>query len=312
MYKRGSRSLEEFCEPHLSFSTLRVKMVSKLMLTLFFFHLISTVVLALNLNRLHGNISINPSDIKRTSLDFGNVRHVESLAVLYPNSAHDIVELVKMSYQSEKAFPVSPKGSEYSLYGQSQVADGVVIDMTGTKVSLQERKNPFRVRWVVKWVEICGKTRWPRGCITRLMIPPSTAISALIFSIPGTLLKRHSYRPRPPIPLPPKSKEFDSTTSKFHNFMHFSRLKSRILDLSTLDKIAVVTSSETPRLVPPSLATEESSGGSAASAEQSEKVPDDRKRKAREQIEDQEFLDKCMLNTLPSLPEKGINWSDCT
>ncbi|KAF6160356.1 hypothetical protein GIB67_019125 [Kingdonia uniflora] len=60
------------------------------------------VILALNLNRLHGNISINPSDIKRISLDFGNMRHVESLAVLYPNLAHDIVELVKMSYQSEK------------------------------------------------------------------------------------------------------------------------------------------------------------------------------------------------------------------
>ncbi|KAF6154128.1 hypothetical protein GIB67_016380 [Kingdonia uniflora] len=117
-------------------------MVSKLMLTYFFFYLISTLVLVLNLNRLHGNISINPSDIKRTSLDFGNMRHVESLAVSYPNSVHDIVELVKMSYQSEKVFSVSPKGSGHSLYGQSQVVDGVMIDMTWTKVSPQERKEP--------------------------------------------------------------------------------------------------------------------------------------------------------------------------
>ncbi|KAF6138216.1 hypothetical protein GIB67_011056 [Kingdonia uniflora] len=134
-------------------------MVSKLMLTFLFFHLISTVVLALNLNTIHGNISINPSDIKRASLDFGNMRHVESLAVLYPNSAHDIVELVQMCYQSEKAFPISPKGIGHSFYGQSQVADGVVIDMTGTKVSLQERKEPVQGS-TGSYVDVWGGDMW--------------------------------------------------------------------------------------------------------------------------------------------------------
>ncbi|KAF6140572.1 hypothetical protein GIB67_013865 [Kingdonia uniflora] len=149
---------------------------------------------------------------------------------------------------------------------------------TNNNLFMQEDKMASRLHYSL------DDPSFDRDFCTDLFHPGNTAKETLIPS-----------SPRPPIPPPPKSKEFDSTSSKFHNFMHFSRPKSRILDLSTSDKIAVVTSSETPRLVPPSLSTAESSGGSAASAEQSEKVPDDRKRKAREQIEDQEFLDELEL-----------------
>ncbi|KAF6138217.1 hypothetical protein GIB67_011057 [Kingdonia uniflora] len=163
-------------------------MVSKLKLMFFFFHLISIVVLALDLSKLHGNISNNPSDIKAASLDFGNMRYVEALAVMYPNSAHDIVELIKKSYQSEKAFPVSPKGSGHSLYGQAQVADGVVIDMTGTKVSLQERKQPAQGS-KGSYVDVWGGDLWVNvlNWTVTYGLAPKSWTNYLYVTVGGTL-----------------------------------------------------------------------------------------------------------------------------
>ncbi|KAF6140574.1 hypothetical protein GIB67_013867 [Kingdonia uniflora] len=116
------------------------------------------------------------------------MRHVESLVVLYPNSAHDIVELVKMSYQSEKAFPVSPKGSEHSLYGQSQVADGVVIDMTGTKVSLQKRKEPVQGP-MGSYMDVWGGDLWVNvlNWTTTYGLAPKSWTNYLYVIVGGTL-----------------------------------------------------------------------------------------------------------------------------
>ncbi|KAF6155786.1 hypothetical protein GIB67_007433 [Kingdonia uniflora] len=133
-------------------------MVCKLMLMFLFFLLTSTVVLALDLSKLHGNISFNSSDIKAASLDFGRINHVESLAVMYPNSEQDIVHLVKKAL-STQGFNVSARGKGHSAYGQAQVAGGVVIDMSSTTASLQMRRKPVQGR-ISSYVDVWGGDQW--------------------------------------------------------------------------------------------------------------------------------------------------------
>ncbi|KAF6152253.1 hypothetical protein GIB67_005907, partial [Kingdonia uniflora] len=154
----------------------------------FFCHFISTFVLALDLTKFHSNICVDPSDIKAVSHDFGNISHVESLAVLYPSSADDIVYLVKRAYRSAKGFSVSARGNGHSIHGQAQAANGVVIDMRGAKATQLERRKPVQSP-MGSYVDVWGGDLWinvlnwtlPHG------LAPKSWTNYLYLTVGGTL-----------------------------------------------------------------------------------------------------------------------------
>ena len=58
--------------------------------------------------------------------DFGHVVHKKPVAVLRPGDAQDIAKLVQ--FANRQGFKVAMRGQGHSFFGQTQVADGVVID----------------------------------------------------------------------------------------------------------------------------------------------------------------------------------------
>ncbi|PIA55912.1 hypothetical protein AQUCO_00700318v1 [Aquilegia coerulea] len=119
-------------------------MSSKFLLPFVIYHLISTVGLTIhpidNLC-LNGQISMDASDIETASLDFGGMTKTKPLAVSYPTSADDIVSLVKAAYNSPQGFMVSARGHGHSINGQAQIANGVVIEMSGGSKGNKLRKD---------------------------------------------------------------------------------------------------------------------------------------------------------------------------
>ncbi|KAL2498400.1 Cytokinin dehydrogenase 5 [Abeliophyllum distichum] len=113
-------------------------MSSKLLLTLAIFRVILTVGLSLDPTELlrlgfDGQLSFEPSDVETASKDFGGLQRTESVAVLHPSSAEDIVRLVKAAYESTHGFSVSARGHGHSINGQATATNGVVIQMSGSR-----------------------------------------------------------------------------------------------------------------------------------------------------------------------------------
>ena len=59
--------------------------------------------------------------------DFGHLVHRRPLAVLEPGSVEDIARLIR--FAARHGISVAARGEGHSAFGQSQVRDGVVIDM---------------------------------------------------------------------------------------------------------------------------------------------------------------------------------------
>ncbi|KAL2521086.1 Cytokinin dehydrogenase 5 [Forsythia ovata] len=113
-------------------------MSTKLLLTLAIFRVILTVGLSLDPTELlhlgfDGQLSFEPSDVETASKDFGGLQRTDSLAVLHPSSAEDIVRLVKAAYESTHGFSVSARGHGHSINGQATATNGVVIQMSGSR-----------------------------------------------------------------------------------------------------------------------------------------------------------------------------------
>ena len=61
--------------------------------------------------------------------DFGRVVHKKPAAVLLPGNAQDIAKLVQLANHQE--LKVAMRGQGHSFFGQTQVADGVVVNSSG-------------------------------------------------------------------------------------------------------------------------------------------------------------------------------------
>jgi FAD/FMN-containing dehydrogenase len=77
---------------------------------------------------LDGTLAIDPATLAAAADDFGHIIHRTPVAVLRPGSAEDIVKLVR--FAREHDIRVAGRGQGHTAFGQSQVAAGVVIDMT--------------------------------------------------------------------------------------------------------------------------------------------------------------------------------------
>ncbi len=60
--------------------------------------------------------------------DFGHIVHRQPLAVLKPGSIEDIIQIIKFARTHK--LKVASRGQGHSTYGQPQVSDGIVIDMS--------------------------------------------------------------------------------------------------------------------------------------------------------------------------------------
>ena len=79
-----------------------------------------------DLKGLSGEWSFDEAVLQTAADDFGRVVHKKPIAVLRPNDAQDIAKLVQ--FANRQGLKVAMRGQGHSFLGQTQVADGVVIN----------------------------------------------------------------------------------------------------------------------------------------------------------------------------------------
>lgn len=80
---------------------------------------------------LDGHLLLDLPSRQAVATDWGKAISQTPKAVLKPGSVTDIVKMVQFCKRFE--LPVAGRGQGHTAYGQSQVAGGVVIDMTTLK-----------------------------------------------------------------------------------------------------------------------------------------------------------------------------------
>lgn len=161
-------------------------MATMFLLTLAICRLIVTVGLTLDPTQLlrlemGGQLSLDPADVGSASRDFGGMRSAEPLAVLHPASAEDVSRLVKSAH----GFGVSARGHGHSINGQSMTADGVVIQMSGSRGSPAQP----RVSEKLMYVDVWGGELWIDVLRSTLEygLAPKSWTDYLYLSVGGTL-----------------------------------------------------------------------------------------------------------------------------
>ncbi|KAI3736956.1 hypothetical protein L2E82_26946 [Cichorium intybus] len=130
-------------------------------------------------------LSFNRKDIQAASLDFGKMTSIEPTAVLHPSSTADVAKIIKLSYESAHGFVVSARGHGHSINGQSQAANGVVIQMSGS------RGTPVapEVSEKLMYVDVWGGELWIDVLKSTLQygLAPKSWTDYLYLSVGGTL-----------------------------------------------------------------------------------------------------------------------------
>ncbi len=76
-----------------------------------------------------GSVLTSPSEVAFAADDFGHVVRSAPAFVVRPSSAADVVAAV--SFAASRGLQVAARGLGHSVYGRSQVAGGVVVDLSG-------------------------------------------------------------------------------------------------------------------------------------------------------------------------------------
>jgi FAD/FMN-containing dehydrogenase len=79
-----------------------------------------------DLKDLSGELLFDDAVLQAAADDFGRVVHKKPVAVLRAANAQDIAKLVALA--NRQGLKVAMRGQGHSFFGQTQVADGVVID----------------------------------------------------------------------------------------------------------------------------------------------------------------------------------------
>jgi cytokinin dehydrogenase len=88
--------------------------------------------------------------------DFGHIVHRTPHAVLVPTSARDVATTVGWAARSGNRF--APQGRRHSVFGRSQVADGVVADMTALRTVHAVEADRVTVDAGATWREVLAAT----------------------------------------------------------------------------------------------------------------------------------------------------------
>ena len=75
---------------------------------------------------ISGELSFDDAVLQAAAGDFGHVVHKKPAAMLRPSDAQDIATLVQ--FANRQGLKIAMRGQGHSFFGQTQVADGVLID----------------------------------------------------------------------------------------------------------------------------------------------------------------------------------------
>ncbi|CAN0901286.1 Cytokinin dehydrogenase 3 [Linum grandiflorum] len=135
-----------------------------------------------------GTLRSDKAAISSVGHDYGNIVHHYPAAVLHPSSVHDIVNLIKLSYNNwPTSFPVAARGRGHSVNGQAMVAadgNGVVVDMMrmSSKINVS-------ISVSTAYADVGGEVLWRDVLDATLAhgVAPRSWTDYLYLSVGGTL-----------------------------------------------------------------------------------------------------------------------------
>mgnify|MGYP000364082030 CR=1 FL=1 len=127
---------------------------------------------------LDGMLVTDPTSLAGYAVDAGNIVHNTPVAVLLPGSVKDIQKMVR--FCARRGIEVAARGQGHATFGQSQVAGGLVIDMSTLNEIHSILPTGADVDAGVKWNDLLT-TSVPLG------LTPPVLTGYLGLSIGGTL-----------------------------------------------------------------------------------------------------------------------------
>jgi FAD/FMN-containing dehydrogenase len=114
---------------------------------------------------LDGKLLLLPADFGPYDDDFGHIIHRTPIAVLQPGSVRDIAAVIR--FCGPLGIPVAPRGQGHQTYGQAQVSEGVVIDMsTLTSISVDTSGHSVTAQAGAVWHSVLT------ACVAENLTPP--------------------------------------------------------------------------------------------------------------------------------------------
>ncbi len=136
---------------------------------------------AVPLPSLDGQLLFAPDDLASAADDFGHILHRTPVAVLLPGSVDDIRAMIRFAHAHNiQVGGMSMIGNTHSVYGQSQVEAGIVINMASLATIHSIDADSALVDAGVRWVELLAATA-PLGQ------SPPTLTDHIDLSVGGTL-----------------------------------------------------------------------------------------------------------------------------
>ena len=136
---------------------------------------------AILLPSLDGQLLTDPATLAAAADDFGHIVHQTPAAVLVPGSINDIVKLIHFANaHGIRVGGARGIGESHSTQGQSQVAAGVVIDMSALAVIHEINAGDALVDAGVRWIDLLTAT-------VPLGKSPPTLTDYIGLSVGGTL-----------------------------------------------------------------------------------------------------------------------------
>lgn len=127
---------------------------------------------------LDGVLLIDEMALNEAADDFGHLRHLRPIAMLEPRSNEDVVQIVRFARVNGIKIGIRGRGS--SVYGQSQVEGGILINMATLNTPPIFGTDCVEVSSGLTWAQVLGETL-PRG------LRPPVLTHNVELSVGGTL-----------------------------------------------------------------------------------------------------------------------------
>jgi FAD/FMN-containing dehydrogenase len=127
---------------------------------------------------LDGVLAKDAEALARAADDFGHIVHLPARAVLKAGSEEDVVRAVR--YARRRGVKIAPRGLGHSGYGQAQVADGLLLDMSSLTQVHSIKQDRLTIGAGARWRVAVD------AAIGRGMIPP-VLTDYLDLTVGGTL-----------------------------------------------------------------------------------------------------------------------------
>ncbi|PAN28207.1 hypothetical protein PAHAL_5G138300 [Panicum hallii] len=137
-----------------------------------------------------GRLSVDASDVREASGDFGGLARAEPAAVFQPRGAGDVAALVRAAYGSARGFRVSARGHGHSISGQAQAPGGVVVDMSHGPGAAARALPAYSPALGGHYVDVWGGDLWVdvlNWTLSHGGLAPRSWTDYLYLSVGGTL-----------------------------------------------------------------------------------------------------------------------------